>query len=182
MFRYVQLSASSFLHLLYFMAFNWVKMMARRTGYPGSDLGWLYPICFVSVFGVFVALGTIDGNGTGWAHTVGAVFFFIMLYVLNLNITVTVRDIFKWDPSSVSPSSVTQKTAVCLILTLVVIYSVIGLIIDQIKNDDNKWVVIVEWNLVILGLGWMLTFAGDWKRVFVTLKGDFSQTVAPLSQ
>ena len=110
-------------------------MIIRRSSYPGDDLSWLYPICFFSVFGLFIALGTIDGAGTGNLHTVGAVFFFIMLYFFNLNITVAIKEISRWDPSSFSQSSVTQKVIVCAWLTLVILYSLIGLVLEQIKNN-----------------------------------------------
>ena len=123
------------MHLVFFVSFNWIKVIIRRSSYPGDDLGWLYPICFFSVFGMLIALGTIDGKGTGNLHTVGAVFFFIMLYFFNLNITVTIKEISRWDPSSFSQSSVTQKVIVCAWLTLVILYSLIGLVLEQIKNN-----------------------------------------------
>jgi len=51
-----------------------------------------------------------------------------------------------------------------------VVYCLVGLITDPKHN--NEYVVILEWNLVIWGLIWLLTFTVDWASVFLTLKGD----------
>jgi len=37
--------------------------------------------------------------------------------------------------------------------------------------------VTIEWNLTIGGLIWLLTFALDWKDIFLTFKGDINDTV-----
>ena len=65
------------------------------------------------------------------------------------------------------------KSLICGSLTAVFLYCIAGLLSEQLRGDD-KYVVILEWNLVFQGLAWLLTFTKDWKRVFVTLKGDFN--------
>lgn len=140
-------------------------------------MSWLYPIAQISVFGFFAAIGTIDGAGYPNIHSIGAVSFFIILFVLALNITLLVRDIYKWDPSAINYNSVLQKTILIIILSLIVAYCVVGLLTEAVQNDDDIYVVIMEWNLVFLGLMWLLTFSSDWTSVFLTLKGDIRASV-----
>jgi len=95
----------------------------------------LYPISQASVFGFFAAIGTIDGkHPLPRIHSIGAVFFFILLFVVALNVTLLVRDIYKWDPSVISYKSKLMKTIIIVVLTIVVGYCVLGVVVDS-KNS-----------------------------------------------
>lgn len=41
---------------------------------------------------------------------------------------------------------------------------------DKEKKDD--FIVIVEWNTVIVNLLWMLSFRREWKQVYLTFNGN----------
>lgn len=44
-------------------------------------MSWIYTPAQLSIIGYLTAIGTIDNGGTGDAHTIGAVFFFIVLFL-----------------------------------------------------------------------------------------------------
>ena len=89
---------------------------------------------------------------------------------MSVNVTILVYDIYRWDPRSISYNSKSIKILLMIGLSLIVVYCLVGLITDPKHN--NEYVVILEWNLVIWGLIWLLTFTVDWASVFLTLKGD----------
>ena len=63
-------------------------------------------------------------------------------------------------------------------LLAVALYCIVGLLTQ--KEDlthDDKYVVIIEWNLAIGGMIWLLTFVLDWNNIQIVLKGDFKTTV-----
>ena len=45
-------------------------------------MSWIYTPAQLSIIGYLTAIGTIDNEGTGDAHTIGAVFFFIVLFLV----------------------------------------------------------------------------------------------------
>ncbi len=173
------LSAGGFINLVYFCIFRWISLESKRIGYPGSVYGWLLPLGQISTLGFLAAIGTIDGNGYPIIHDIGAVFFFIILFLIAMIITLVVRDMHFWDPSAINRNSFLSKTFFAIYLIIMVIYCVIdGLMeLKNEQNDDDPVVVILEWNLVFIGLTWLLTFKFDWNHVFITLKGDYSSTV-----
>jgi len=60
----------------------------------------------------------------------------------------------------------------------VVIYCLVGLIKEgDDMNHDDPYVVIIEWNLALVGMTWLLTFVLDWKDVYLTLIGPIEGTV-----
>ena len=50
------------------------------------------------------------------------------------------------------------------------------------ENEDDPSVVIIEWVLSIGAMVWLLTFVLELKDVFITLRGDVSQTVKMVDQ
>lgn len=92
-FRYLMLPAGGFINLVYFSIFRWLEHVKKDTEYPGSIYSWMLPIGQVSTLGFLAAIGTIDGNGYPIIHDIGAIFFFIMLFLLAVTITLVVRDI-----------------------------------------------------------------------------------------
>jgi len=59
-----------------------------------------------------------------------------------------------------------------------VIYCLVGLNKEgDDMNHDDPYVVIIEWNLALVGMTWLLTFVLDWKDVYLTLIGPIEGTV-----
>ena len=59
----------------------------------------------LSVIGYMAAIGTIDIGGTGDLHSIGAVYFFICLYFLVVNLTVISKYMRRWDSRFMTPGS-----------------------------------------------------------------------------
>ena len=73
-----------------------------------------------------------------------------------------------------------MKATISLYLVGVALYFIIGSILENMVSSDNGediYLVTIEWNLTIGGLIWLLTFALDWKDIFLTFKGDINDTV-----
>jgi hypothetical protein len=169
-FRWTMITAASFLHLLYWVMFRWLESEARSIRYPHSLCTWLYWPAQVSVWGYAVAMGTIDGNFTGVAHAVGAVSFLAILYFIIINITIDCHKMRNWDPSFMSEGSMLEKKLFSVYLTLVLVYIVVGLIFEYGRNEDDMYIVIMEWNLVDGGLLWVLAFRHDWKKLYISFQ------------
>ena len=97
----------------------------------------------MSVIGYLIAIGTIDNSGTGDAHTVGAVFFFIILFILIMLKTILIIKMRNWDTTFMGRNSYISKLLLGVYLLSVWIYCLIGLIFELFKNDDNIYIVIV---------------------------------------
>lgn len=124
--------------------------------------------------GFYCAIGTIDGAGYPSIHGIGAVFFFVVLYVVAGAVTIVLREMHNWDPTALAGRSVWTKILIVGYITLVAGYCGIGGIIENIPhNNDDIYVVIIEWNLTLMGLVWLLSFALDYKDIFIVLRGDF---------
>ena len=102
----------------------------------------------LSILGFFAAVATIDTAGTGDLHTVGAVFFFIVLYLSVLNYTVIMRRMHQWDTSFMTQSSYWIKSILCGYVSLIAIYFFYGIVLDEPHFDE--YVVMMEWNLVLI--------------------------------
>jgi hypothetical protein len=87
------LPASSFIGLVYFGLYRWMTAEKKRTNYPGSIYGWMHPLAQASILGFLAAIGTIDGAGYPDLHSYGAVFFFIVLFLITAVVTLVLRDI-----------------------------------------------------------------------------------------
>jgi hypothetical protein len=124
------------------------------------------------------AIATIDIGGTGSLHGVGAVYFFICQLFLVVNITIVSRSMRRWDTRFMTKMSLLQKMAVAGYLCLNFGYCIVGLILEAVysdkANDDDIYIVIIEWNLVYAGLIWMLCFVADMKTVSLVLNDNKS--------
>lgn len=177
-FRGLMLPAGSFIVLIYFTAFQYLKLEKRRTDYPEGTNQWLKNWALASVVGFYCAIGTIDGAGYPDLHSFGAVFFFIVLFVTAGAITLVMKDMRDWDSRLFSRKSILVKIVVVGYILGVAIYCLVGAVAKgEPENDDDIHVVIIEWNLTLGGLVWLLTFVLDWQDVFVTLRGDFGKTI-----
>jgi hypothetical protein len=88
------------------------------------------------------------------------------------------REIRSWASNSVNRTSLLVKLAFAGYLLGAVVYFLIGLLSEgNDENKDDKYVVIIEWNLALGGMLWLLTFVLDWGNVYVTLKGNINDTV-----
>lgn len=80
-----------------------------KTGYPGDNLSWLHPIGQFSTLGFYVAIATIDAEGVPLIHGLGAVIFFITLYIIGVYSTIIMRDMYTWQTSIMSRNSLLLK-------------------------------------------------------------------------
>ena len=131
----------------------------------------MYTPTQISVIGYLMAIGTIDNGGTGNFHTVGAVFYFITLFLAVIGQTYVIHDMRRWDVSCVSWKSYIMKCGLALYLMALWIYCIFGLLFEVIPtaHDTDIYIVIVEWNSVYVGLIWVLSFAFDWKNYYICL-------------
>lgn len=137
------LIAGSFLTLIYFVVFKWLAMEKKRTDYQGSVNGWLAPLAQLSILGFLAAIGTIDGAGYPDIHSIGAVFFFIVLFLVVVISTIVLRDMHLWDSTVLSRTSYVTKAGLTLYLVLLMTYCLYGLATEGEQNDDDKYVVIM---------------------------------------
>jgi hypothetical protein len=87
-----------------------------------------------------------------------------------------------WDPSILTGRSLRTKMLIVGYITSVAVYCLVGGIIENIPhNDDDIYVVIIEWNLTLMGLVWLLSFVLDYKDIFIALRGDPGSTVKQIS-
>lgn len=83
-----------------------------------------------------------------------------------------------WDPSVLTRGSIIAKLLVFGYISGTLLYCIVGAIMENIpSNDSDIYEVIIEWNLTLMGLLWLLTFVLDYKNVFLVLRGDFSRTI-----
>ena len=172
------LPAGSFIVLIYYIAFQWLKMEKKRTQFPYSVEEWLQKWAIASVVGFYCAIGTIDGAGYPDLHSIGAVFFFITLFVTAGAITIVSREMDNWNPTTLTRGSLLTKMVIVGFISGTAGYCAIGAILEgSDSNDDDIYMVIIEWVLCLGGLVWLLTFTLDWKNIFLTFRGDVSQTI-----
>lgn len=122
------LPAGGFICIVYFTIFKWLSIIKKKSKYPGPIFYFLYPIGEASVLGFYAAIATIDGNGLPHIHTIGATFFFVSLFIITFTVTITMRDIHRWDSSIINLSSVKVKITFILYLFANVIYFFYGMI------------------------------------------------------
>lgn len=97
-----------------------------------------------SVIGFYCAIGTIDSAGYPSIHGIGAVFFFVILFLVAGVVTLVVRELHNWNPSLVTGRSVTVKIMVFGYIVGVAIYCLIGSLSEVIpSNDDDIYLVII---------------------------------------
>jgi hypothetical protein len=92
------------------------------------------------------------------------------------------RELHNWDTTALSKTSILAKILVTGYITGVALYCGVGALMEgDAANDDDIYLVIIEWNLTIGGLVWLLTFTLDWKDVFIVMRGDISKTVKAIA-
>lgn len=116
-----------------------------------------------------ITIGTIDSMGTKNIHSICAVIFFIGLFGLIVYLTSVLGKMRHWDASIIEPRSWFLKRLTCYWNVGVALYCLVQIILDSKKGDDM--VVVIEWNLVLVNLVWVLSFQQEWKKVYLTFYG-----------
>lgn len=130
-FRYFMLPAGSFIVLTYYIAFEWLKKTKKRIEFPFGVEAWLQKWAIASVVGFYCAIGTIDSAGYPSIHGIGAVFFFIILYVTAGAITIVMRELHNWDPTVISKFSINTKILIVGYITAVALYCGVGALLEN---------------------------------------------------
>lgn len=71
--------------------------------------------------------------------------------------TVYIRKLRNWDTSVLSRSSMTMKLLLAIYITAIWIWCIYGLITTSSNKKSDKYVVILEWNSVMINLLWVFT-------------------------
>lgn len=121
-----------------------------------------------------IAMGTIDGNWYPDLHTNSAIFFFVTLFVIVMTQTIVIREMYQWDSTMISRKSYLIKIIFALYVALIWVYCVTGLVREPSdRNDDeDEFIVILEWNSVYVCLFWILSFLPEWKEIRITLSEE----------
>jgi hypothetical protein len=130
-FRGLMLPAGSFVTLIYYIAFKWLESKKKQIEFPYSTESWIAPWAIISVGGFYCAIGTIDGAGYPDIHTIGAVFFFIVLFVTAGAITFVLREMRKWNSSCISRKSIMVKSVLILYILGVAVYCLTHGLIEE---------------------------------------------------
>jgi hypothetical protein len=163
-------TAASFISYIYHVMFKWIKYQKKKSQYPGPIYGWLYYPSLLSVWGYMAAMATIDGGWYPDLHTEGAVFFFVFLFLIVISQTLVLRDMHKWDSTVLTPSSYVMKSILMIYVAMIWIYCLYGVIThpDGFGDDENVYIVILEYNSVYVCLFWIFSFRADWKDIHLT--------------
>ena len=156
-FRFGMMTAASFLALVFFCIARWMKYLQRKTNYPGKIPNVLYFFSELAILPYCLTIGTIDEGKTGKIHDVSAVIFFVLLFGLTLVMTYYLYKMRKWDASIMSSESWFIKRLTCFYILGVWLYCLYGIQFGD-HHKHNDFVVIVEWNTVVVNLLWLLSF------------------------
>jgi len=115
-----------------------------------------------------ITIGTIDEKGIGNLHGPCAVTFFVIWMIIILRVTTFISSVRQWDSSIMTRKSMLLKKLLAFYVSGVWVYCIYGLIttsdeIEQKKSD--MYIVIVEWNSVLVNLLWVLSFVFEWKEL-----------------
>ena len=172
-FRYFMLIASSILALTFFMMFKWVSKVAADSGFPRPISQVLYYFSMFSILLYGITIGTIDGKGTGSLHSPCAVGFFVILIWSIIEMTLYMTEMRDYDSRTISKTSLRCKQLLAAYLVILWVYCIVMIIAvstdEEIEGKSDKYVDIVEWNTVTVGLLWVLTFYWEWKQMNLVL-------------
>ena len=118
-----------------------------------------------------IAMGTIDGAWYPDLHTNSAIFFFLTLFIIVITQSLVVRDLYHWDSTVISRKSYLIKMVLAIYVAIVWVGTLIGLILNPSgRNDDeNVYIVILEWNSVYVCLFWIMSYYPEWSTIRITL-------------
>ena len=173
-FRYFMLIVSSILALIFFMLFRWTVSVAKQAGFEKPIASYLYKLSLFSILLYGITIGTIDEKGTGPLHGPCAVIFFLILILAIIELTLYLTELRAFNTSVLNLTSLRAKQLLAGYLIAVWIYCIIMIIIVSIgetgwESKTDKFVNIVEWNTVTIGLLWVLSFCWEWKQMNLCL-------------
>jgi len=170
------LLASSMLSLIFFLIFKWISKAAKESQYPKTISNSLYYLSEFSILLYGITIGTIDEQGIGKLHLPCAVTFFVLLIVLIVVITLYLTNLREYDTQAIGLRSLRIKQILTAYLLAVWAYCIVMLILasseegfEDFEEIGNKYVVIVEWNTVTIGLLWVLTWYFEWHNYYLCL-------------
>lgn len=115
-----------------------------------------------------ITIGTIDEKGIGKLHGPCAVIFFVIWVIIIIRVTTFISSVRQWDSSIVTRKSMLLKKLLAFYVCGVWVYCIYGLITTPDEYEQKKsdiYVVIVEWNSVLVNLLWVLSFVFEWKQL-----------------
>lgn len=112
-----------------------------------------------------ITIGTIDEKGIGKLHSPCAVIFFVIWMIIIIRVTTFISAVRQWDSSIVSRKSMLLKKLLAFYVSGVWVYCIYGLITTsgELEKKSDMYVVIVEWNSVLVNLLWVLSFVFEWR-------------------
>jgi hypothetical protein len=159
------LLASSMLALIFFLIFKWINKAAKESQYPKTISNSLYYLSEFSILLYGITIGTIDEQGIGKLHLPCAVTFFVLLIIMIVVITLYLTNLREYDTQTIGLRNLRIKQILTAYLLTVWAYCIVMLILasseegfENFEEIGNKYVVIVEWNTVTIGLLWVLTW------------------------
>ena len=132
----------------------------------------LFYIAESSMLSYGITIGTIDGKGTGKLHGINAVIFFIVWLVTVVNVTVYMNKLRSWDCSVMSRCSLIMKNILAIYISGIWGWCIWGMINGKDGNKSDIYVVILEWNSVMVNLVWVLTMVMEWKKFTICLSAQ----------
>lgn len=85
--------------------------------------------------------------------------------------TVYMTKLRRWDTTVISRLSLTLKQILAAYISLIWIYCIYNMITESSEspNKQDIYVVILEWNSVLINLVWVLTMVMEWKDLDIVL-------------
>ena len=157
------LISSSVLALSFFVSFRWADFQAKKVGFPTIPK-WQFYLVEFSILCYSITIGTIDEKGIGKLHGPCAVTFFIIWFAVLINFTFYMSKLREYDTTTVNICSLWIKKILVFYLILIWVYCLVNIILEQFDNHQDIYVVIVEWNSVLINLLWLLSSAIDFKH------------------
>ncbi len=134
------LPAGGFVSLIYFVLFRWLKKMKKVVSFPHSTEEWLHLLGQLSILGFYGAVSTIDGGNLPLIHIIGALFFFLMLFLISSVVTVVLMEMHKWCTTVIGSGSILLKSSISFYILCVVVYSIwLG---NSDSNEDQPSIVV----------------------------------------
>jgi hypothetical protein len=114
-----------------------------------------------------ITIGTIDEKGIGNLHGPCAVTFFVIWMIVIQRTTAFMSRLRHWDTTVMTKRSLLLKKLLAGYVLGVWIYCIYGLLTtpDENQKKSDQFVVIVEWNSVLINLLWVLSFVMEWQEL-----------------
>ena len=128
---------------------------------------WYFYITEFSMVCYSITIGTIDEKGIGKLHGPCAVIFFVIWMIVILRVTTFTSRLRHWDTTVLTRRSMLLKKLLAGYVSGVWIYCIYGLLTtpDLSQKKSDQFVVIVEWNSVLVNLLWVLSFVMEWPEL-----------------